>query len=525
MLALRQYQRAAVDAIPAYFERHKGHPLVIVPTAGGKSLIAAAFIQDVLRQWPDTRILIVTHVRELIRQNYDELLRLWPAAPAGIYSAGLNRRDTQAQILLCGIQSVHRRAYDIQRCDLLLIDEAHLVPRSGTTMYRKFIDDLATINSWLKIVGLTATPYRLDSGLLHEGDDALFTHVAYEISVATLIKEGWLSPLIGKRTATQLDVSGVGTRGGEFIAGELERAVDHDPITRAAIDEIVKYGADRHAWLLFCAGVDHARHVRDEVRTRGFSCESIDHKTAKDERDHIIAAFKRGEIRALASMNVLTTGFNATAVDLIAMLRPTKSAGLYVQMAGRGTRLASGKTDCLVLDFAGNIMRHGPIDCVQPHRPGNGNGGEAPAKVCPECDSIIAAAALECPDCGYVFPPREIKIVAQASELEIISNRIPEQWLDVSNVAYQRHEKPGKPPSLRVDYYCGLNRHSEWVCLQHEGYPRQKAVEWWRSRTGGPVVPGTVAEALQRMHELRPPKAIRVRPVGHYTQVIGARFS
>ena len=441
-MQLRPYQIAALAAIPQYFEQHSGNPLIVVPTAGGKSLIMAAFVQDVLRQWPDERILIVTHVKELIGQNHDELLRLWPWAPAGIYSAGLNWRDTQVQILLCGIQSVHRRAYAIQRADLVLIDEAHLIPRSADTMYRRFLDDLIAINPRLKVIGLTATHYRLDSGLLHEGDDALFTHIAYEISVRTLINDGWLAPLVGKRTATQLDVSGVGTRGGEFIAGELERAVDKDPVTRAAIDEIVKYGADRHAWLLFCAGVDHARHVRDEVRKRGFSCETISHKTPKDERDDIIASFKAGEVRALASMNILTVGFNATAVDLIAMLRPTKSTGLYVQMAGRGTRLSPGKTDCLVLDFAGNIMRHGPIDCVKPHRPGNGNGGEAPAKVCPECDTIVAAATLECPDCGYVWPPRKVALAATASDLEILSNRIPEAWLDVTNVAYHGTRNP-----------------------------------------------------------------------------------
>jgi DNA repair protein RadD len=193
ILQLRSYQRAAVDAIPEYFRHHDGNPLIEIPTAGGKSLVMAAFIQEVLAQYPDERIIIVTHVRELIAQNYHELLRLWPGAPAGIYSAGLNRRDTQAQILLCGIQSVHKRAYDLQRCDLLLIDEAHLVPRSGNTMYRRFIDDLRVINPKLKIIGFTATPFRLDSGLLHEGDDALFTDIAYAVSIRDLIIPGLLN--------------------------------------------------------------------------------------------------------------------------------------------------------------------------------------------------------------------------------------------------------------------------------------------------------------------------------------------
>jgi DNA repair protein RadD len=274
-LQLRPYQRAALDAIYAYFAAATGHPLVVIPTAGGKSLVAAAFIQEVLARWPDERIIILTHVRELISQNFAELIRLWPEAPAGIYSAGLNRRDVQAQILFAGIQSVHRKAYAIQRADLVLVDESHLIPRQANTTYRRFLGDLTRINPQLKVIGLTATPYRLDSGMLHTGPDALFDDIAFEVSVRELIDEGYLAPLISKQTSTQLDVSGVGTRGGEFIAGQLEAAVDQDPITQAAIDEVVAYGHDRRSWLLFCAGVDHACHASEAVRARGVSCATI----------------------------------------------------------------------------------------------------------------------------------------------------------------------------------------------------------------------------------------------------------
>jgi DNA repair protein RadD len=523
-LQLRPYQRAAIDAIYDYFAVATGHPLLVLPTASGKSLVAAAFIQEVLAQWPDERIIILTHVRELITQNFSELIRLWPEAPAGVYSAGLNRRDVQAQILFAGIQSVHRKAYAIQRADLVLVDEAHLIPRSANTTYRRFLGDLTRINPQLKIIGLTATPYRLDSGMLHTGPDALFDNIAFEVSVRELIDEGYLAPLISKQTSTQLDVSGVGTRGGEFIAGQLEAAVDQDPITQAAVDEVVAYGRDRRSWLLFCAGVDHARHVCDAVRARGFSCATIFGHTPKAERDRIIAAFKRGEIRALASMGVLTTGFNAPAVDLIAILRPTKSTGLYVQMAGRGTRLAPHKDNCLVLDFACNVARHGPIDLVKPKDKASEGDGEAPTKVCPECQTINALAARVCADCGYVFPAPEVQLEATATTRPILSTGRPE-WLHVGAVTYHRHEKSGRPPSLRVDYHCGLVRHREWVCLEHEGYAGQKAAAWWRRRDGSADLPATVDEALSRVDELRQPVQIAVRPSGQYTEVVHARFA
>ena len=521
MLSLRPYQETSIAAIYDYFAEKSGHPLIVIPTAGGKSVVLAAFIQGVLQQWPDQRILVVTHVRELIAQNYAEMMGLWPEAPAGIYSAGLGRREIDARILFAGIQSIHRRAYEVQQCDLVLIDEAHLIPRASNTMYRRFLDALGKINPQLKAIGFTATPYRLDSGMLHQGEQRLFTDIAYEVSIRDLINQDYLAPLVSKATDLTLDVGGVGSRGGEFIAGQLQAAVDHDEITRAAIDEVMVHGENRKSWLLFCSGVEHARHVAAEVRARGVSCATIFGDTPTAERDSTIAAFKRGEIRALASMGVLTTGFNAPAVDLIAMLRPTKSVGLYVQMAGRGTRLAPGKDNCLVLDFAGNVLRHGPIDAVSPRVPGKGEG-EAPTRICPDCDSIVAAAARECPDCGHRFPPPELKVAATATTLEILSTMRP-QWVEVSDVVYARHDKPGKPPSLRVEYRCGLIRHREWICFEHTGYARSKAAAWWTMRSQAPV-PGTITAALTMSDALLKPTSIQVRPGGRFTEITNYRF-
>lgn len=522
MLTLRPYQQEAIDAIYAYFEAHAGNPLIVIPTAGGKALVLSAFTEGVLKTWPDQRILVVTHSRELIAQNHAEMIGLWPEAPAGIYSAGLGRREADARILFAGIQSVHRRAAEIGHCDLVLIDEAHLIPTASATMYRRFLDELTAISPKLKVIGFTATPYRLESGMLHEGEGALFTDIAYEISVRGLIDQGYLCPLVSKQPKTRLNIAGVGTRGGEFIASELQAAVDKEAITRAAVSEIIAYGADRKSWLAFCSGVDHARHVAEEFRGRGITCATIFGDTPKDERDGIIAAFKRGDIRALASMGVLTTGFNAPAVDLIAMLRPTKSAGLYVQMAGRGTRLAPGKENCLVLDFAGNVSRHGPIDLVEPRKSGGGGGGEAPTKVCPECESILPIAASECPDCGYEFPSRELKIAPTASTLAILSGR-RDRWVEVTSLTYRKHTKQGSPPSMRVEYHCGLAIHREWVCFEHQGYARLKAEGWWQRRSVAPL-PQTVDEAISGSASLLRPSHIFVRMNGQFTEVAKYRF-
>lgn len=525
MMELRGYQTEAIEALYTYFSGNTGNPLVCMPTGTGKSVVIAGFIREAVTAYRGTRILVLTHVKELIQQNFMALLRAWPEAPAGIYSAGLSRRDLHAQILFAGIQSIHKHAAKVQRCDLVLIDEAHLLGRTDSGMYRSFLAQLNEINAGLlKVVGFTATPYRLDSGLLHEGKDRLFTDIAYDVSVLDMIQQGYLCPVIPKHTNTQLDVSSVGTRGGEFIAKDLEAAVDRDEVTRAAVAEIVQHGEGRGSWLVFCSGVAHARHVRDAIREHGISAETVTGDTPGPERDGILNAFKAGRLRCVTNANVLTTGFDAPGTDLVALLRPTKSTGLFVQMVGRGTRLAEGKGDCLILDFAQNTARHGPIDKVDGRRKEKSDEpGEAPIKVCPECQTINHASVRVCISCGHEFPPPEPKIAPRAASDALLSTQIAPQWCDVTAVRYARHDKPGKPASLRVTYQCGLTSYSEWVCLEHTGYPRQKAETWWRKRTSASI-PANVDAGMAGSADLRVPAAIQVRPVGQYVEVVSVRF-
>ena len=376
-MELRNYQRAAIDGLYRFWDDGGGNALLDVPTGAGKSFIAAAFFQEAIENWGDTRILSVTHVKELIKQNYEELLTIWPWAPCGIYSAGIGQRDTWSQIIFCGIASVYRRAHEFGEIDLLIVDEAHLIPNNSSTMYRQFIQQLQAANPAIKIVGLTATPFRLDSGRLDSGEEALFDGVAYSVSVRALIDDGYLAPLVSKGMDTVIDLTDVKKRGGEYVTGDLQRACDKTAITEAAITEIEAYGQDRKGWLIFCTGVEHAQHVAQSIEYRGYSAKTITAYTPKAERDEIVADYKAGKIRALASVGVLTTGFNAKHVDLIAFLRPTLSTGLYIQMSGRGMRTFPGKTNCLVLDFAGNVRRHGPVDDPEIKEPGKGDG-EAP---------------------------------------------------------------------------------------------------------------------------------------------------
>jgi len=526
VIQLRPYQSEAIDATLKYFAEEEGNPLIVLPTGTGKSVVIAEFCRRILGQWPDTKILVVTHVRELIRQNHEELKALWPDAPAGINSAGLKKREYDPPIVFCGIQSVYNKASRFTKVDLVLVDEAHLIPRKTNTMYQKFLNNLKLMNPHVRVIGLTATPYRLDTGLLHSGKDALFDAISYEAELKDMVESGYLTKLVSKQPKTRLDVSGVSIRGGEFVAGERQRAVDRKDVNEAAVQEILSYGADRQSWLIFCSGVSHATHIAELITKRGISCATIFGETPAAERDQIVADFKARKIRAIASMGVLTTGFNAPAVDLLALLRPTQSTGLYIQIMGRGMRNAPGKENCLVLDFAGNIARHGPVDKVNPKKPRKTDGeGVAPVKECPECNSIVFAGSAECPDCGYVWPPKEPEIDATASTLPVMSESLPVKWVPVNSVAYRQHVKPGSPNSMRVEYRSGLTVYREWVCFDHKGYPRDKAVKWWAQRMTGPgILPRNTEEAIKESSKLVKPVEIRVQNNGKYTEIVAFKF-
>ena len=543
MLTLRPYQTASIEALFAYWQADPaGSPLVVIPTGGGKSLIMARTKLDFLDVEPTTRMVCATHVKELIAQNYAELMGLSPWAPAGIFSASLGRRDAQSQILYVGIQTVWNKAERIGWVDVLFVDEAHLIPPDEAGMYGAFIAALRRINPAMLVVGFTATPYRTDSGSLVEakdGETRLFDAIVFEISIRELIELGYLVPLISKATSTVLSTKGVARSGGDFSRAALQRAVDKHPITAAAVDEIIAYGTSaedpRRSWLAFCAGVEHAHHVAEEIRCRGYAAEAVDGSMNKGERDRIIGAFRDGKLRALTNANVLTTGFNVPRVDLVAMLRPTLSTSLYVQMVGRGTRcigpdihasIDNGKANCLVLDFAGNVKKHGPVDAVRVRKPSEGNG-EAPVKECPTCHSIILAAARVCPDCGHVFERNvDDKITASAGSAPILSKAAP-TFVKVTKRSFFRHDKPGSPVSVRVQYLCGGSSHKEWICPEHKGFARKSFERFWKDHGGAEPSPANVDDTLSRVGagELREVAEIRIRPSGAFWEICGRKFA
>lgn len=533
----RPFQRDAVDALYRYWANDGGNGLLVIPTGGGKSFVLALICMELLARYPRMRIGIVTDVKELIVQNAQELLGVWSAAPVGIYSAGVGRRDLRSQILFMGIQSVHGKVDLLGTFDLLLIDEAHMIPRKADTMYGRFIAACREKTPDMRVVGLTATPYRLDSGRLDRGDNRLFDDIVYEAFVGDLIADGYLSQLFSKATLARINTDGLHRRDGDFIKSEMDERARIPSVVEMAVNEIVELGEDRAGWLAFCTSIEHANEVRDQIRKHGFSCEAVHSKTP--DRDRIIKAYKARKIRCLTSVGVLTKGFNAPHIDLLAMLRPTLSTGLYVQMVGRAFRLAPGKHNALILDFAGNVARHGPVDAVSPQRDGGGgpDNRERPeaaeeagvkAKECPDCQLLVPVHDPKCA-CGYEWPIAPARHEARALNVAILSSELAEpQWFPVNNIEYQRYEKLGLQTSLKVVFHCASGEsYPKWVCFEHQNAARTRAHEWWRRMGGDAPIPDTVAEALARKGELREVAEIKVKLAakkGEYPEIVSYRL-
>ena len=539
MIKLRYYQEEAVQSVFDYFKQHNGNPIVAMPTGTGKSVVIAELVRRAFTMFPGQRIMKLTHRKELIEQNYAKLVNLWPTAPAGIYSAGLGRKEIRP-VTFAGIASVAKKAKHFGKVDLVLVDECHLVSHKEDTNYGNFFAELREVNPKLNVIGFTATPYRLGQGRLTDATIGkednlvmpLFTHLCYDITGMAafnrLIEEGHLSKLIPRRTYSEIDLSNVRVIGGDYDLHELQAAADQDAVTKKACDEICYFGQDRKCWLVFATGIQHSQHVADELRARGIVAYCVDSKMDTSERDCLIAEFKTGKIRCLVNNDILTTGLDVPQIDLIAVLRPTTSPGLWVQILGRGTRPCEGKENCLVLDFAGNTKRLGPInDPVIPRRKGKKGGGDAPIKVCEHCGTYNHTSARCCVSCGEEFP-KHVKIQTRASEAELIKEDKPMvEVFSVDSVTYVVHTpRDARPPSLKVSYFCGLRMFSEWVCFQHTGFALHKAHDWWRARTSeGSLIPETVEEAKQRIDELNTPSHLRVWVNKKHPEIKACDFS
>jgi DNA repair protein RadD len=525
-MLLRWYQQEAVDSAYNFLCQEAGNPLICLPTGSGKSLVIAEIARRAVTDYGG-RVLVLQHRKELITQNADKVRKLI-SIPVGEYSAGLRRFATAEDIVLCGIQSVYNKASLFDVRNLILIDEAHLCSANDESMYQTFFNDMRTVNPNIRLIGLTATPYRTGEGALCKAD-GVFQKLVYNAPIKQLMEEDFLCRVTNKPAIHEVNTSGLHMRYGEFIAKEVDNLFG-GMATAEACKEILVACIGRHSIMVFCSSVKHAEGVVATFRTlTDDRVEMVEGNTSPLERAAILDGFVKQSIRILVNVDVLTTGFDAPCVDAIAILRATASPGLFAQIVGRGLRTHVSKTNCLVLDFGENIKRHGPIDAIDFGKPRAAKGEtlevDDDGKECPNCQLVVPSRKQLC-ECGFRFAVREPNHEQQAdTQAQIISE--PERF-EVEAVVYSRHQKQDKTPSLRVDYRLASDGNleniiSEWICLEHVGFARRKAETWWKLRCELEV-PASVDDALRVTKAVAVPKSIVAVREGKFWRVVEAEI-
>lgn len=388
MYSLRPYQADAVKAVVHYFRRRSDPAVIVLPTGAGKSLVIAE-----LARLAKGNVLVLAHVKELVEQNHAKYESY--GLSGAIFSSGLGRKETNQQVVFASVQSVVRNLDAFKNhFSLLVIDECHRVPENKDSSYQKVIQHLRELNPGIKILGLTATPYRLGigwiyqyhtRGLIRSEEPRFFRDCIFELPIFYLLDEGFLTPAklidapILSYDFSQLKPASTG----RYKESELDMVIDqYKRATPQIIQQVVSHAQQRKGVMIFAATVRHAQEIFSLLPAGQTALVIGD--TPGAERDAIIQSFKQQQIKYLVNVSVLTTGFDAPHVDLIAILRPTESVSLYQQIIGRGLRLATDKTECLVLDYAGN-----QYDLYQPEI-----GAEKP-------DSDSEIITIPCPACGF----------------------------------------------------------------------------------------------------------------------------
>lgn len=529
----RWYQTEAVEAFKDFLQHHEPgrNAIIAMPTGTGKSVVIAQIVKYICG-WPDNQVLMLTHVGELVKQNADKLRAIWPQGDIGICAAGLGRKDTKQRVIYSTVQTVHsmlkRDKYTFGRRRLVIIDECHLLSEDENSMYRQVLSTLGSLDPKMRVLGLSATPYRTKDGMLTEQENAIFTDVAYDLNqdFARLVQEGYLAPLTSVSTPVAVNLQGVHIQGGDYNSKEVQAAVGNDILLEQACNVIVNEGRYRRSWLVFVSGIQNAKRVQEMLERRCITALAVTSANTSAENAKAIAGFRSGLIRCLVSANQLTTGFDVPQIDLLAILRPTVSASLHVQMLGRGTRPSPGKDNCLVLDFAHNIARLGPINDPFLHErkrkaeeAQKREQTELLPRRCPQCHALLPVRSRECPYCGYR--------AAQELDVQDLTGLAPISFAthqptakgsrvyQVNRFVAQPHLTKSGKHCLRVQVGCAGNgaKFNAFFYLNFDSWRKEAkcdAGRMWLQLHGNDPVPRTMSEAFARSGELQPPLEIEV---------------
>lgn len=509
-MELRNYQKIAVEKAMTWFRYQSEPGIVSIATAGGKSIIMAA-IADRLAA-VGKRVCILANREELIKQNAGKL-----SLDHGIFSASIGQKDASNLITVASINSIYNKP--VAKFDIILIDECQAIPNSDEGMYWDFI----AMHRPCKIIGFTATPYRLKGGKLKWGK------VIYEAGYKLLLDKGYVAPITNKVKDVP-DLSSVKIRAGDYLDSELSSVMESPELIESAIRHMKVYGENRNSVLIFTVSLNHADLLAAAMEANGMECYTVSGHTSKEERRNILTDFKERKIKWLINCQVLLEGFDAPCTDMIVCLRPTKSKALHEQMLGRSVRLYDGKADAFILDMAGNLAEHGGLGT--PYRePGKKESKVELGRVCPECEVFSEGANLkECPECGYEYIASEPHKVSHNYEADFESEAVHQtiRKYKVKKVRYCQHIKRSTgAKSIRIDYICDNTPYgaiSEWVSpWNNSDWARNKAYKFYKDRgvrLAGDTKDMSAEDLLFKAAELRMPSHILVDHSDKFPNII-----
>lgn len=481
-------------------------------TGTGKSLIIAALAQHY--RAAGEHVWVLTHVQQLVEQNAATYTRYSGDEP-GIVCAGLKRKDRENVVTFGTIQSILGVQAEMKPPAVIIIDEAHRVPHNRGE--RSLYDSVLRRYGDASRVAMTATPWRMDNGTIHgEGDQFWFDELTYSYNVARAVADGYLCPLVGVETAVQLDLAGARKANGDFVMTDVSEREDETWL-RAVARSLPELTKVRKHLAVYCPTIDAANSAAKIIAEEtGWNTAVMAGDINREDRRAVLERFKAGEVRVLCSVDMITTGFDFPALDCIVCLRPTLSSSLWVQIQGRGTRLAEGKKNCLVLDYVGNLQRLGGVDMYEKfYREETREPVEAiPAKerALRERQRVVGAHTL------LPIDPMTGQSVRDGAAI----------WVDVESThsvpIYTRRNTDYK--ILLVGYNCvsedGVKlRAANFINTQ---VPDRKTLEFFAPRELAVNLPAPAENLTWQMKGARMPLRLLVRRAGKYWNVLAEEF-
>ena len=429
-MILRPYQKVAVSDACTALDKHR-NTLVVAPTGAGKTIMLSALVGE--RHKKGKRVLVIQHRDELVAQNKEKFEKVNPYITTSIVNGTVKHWDGDAVFSMIQTMSRDRNLRDRPLFDMVVIDEGH---HAAAPTYTKVINAVREDNDDAEIVGFTATPNRGDG----KGLRSIFNNCAHQIELATLIREGFLvrpkSYIVDLGVGDQLDQ--VTKRGKEYDMEEVAAIMDRQVINDRIVSEWEDKAGDRKT-VVFCSTVAHAEHVCDAFVAAGIRAEYVTGETDKQKRAEMLYNLEFGDLQVIVNVAVLTEGFDAPPVSCIVLTRPCSQKGTMVQMIGRGLRILDPelypdviKTDCVVMDFGTSIITHGGLDeTANLDGADKSVGGDAPTKICPDCESEVASNTRICPICEHEFE-RKVKDVLENFEMTEydLMQMSPFMWID-----------------------------------------------------------------------------------------------